>query len=605
MTMAPTALDIEAPPVAAAGVRRTAFYLDCQGQPLFAWLHAPEEASRTGRGVVLCPPLGHEQVHAHRSVRHLADAIARAGMTALRFDYHGTGDSAGTDEDPDRLGAWPASIRAALGWLRQFTGGPVNLFGLRLGAYLALHAACEEEIDSLVLWAPVAGRAFAREMKVLASAPPGPSGDIEAMGFTFTRQTLDSLSRLGTPAGRPRCRRVLLAAPEDAPPSTGLGEYLAGAALPTTEIPLIGCAEMLAEPHRTRVPRQAIEQTVTWLLADAPPPPVTAGLALAFELPERAVVCPGVSERLVSPPGEGPLFGVLSEPATAASPDLPLVLMLNAGSSHRVGPGRLHVHLARRLAGLGVRSLRLDLEGLGDSVTENAHLENYPYPPTGFRDIERALHHARSSLGAGRVVLLGLCSAAYYAFQSVVHLRSPALVECVLLNAQDFYWQEGISLDDPPTLPVAALHYYMTAARQPAKWLRLLTGKSKIGVAGALRLLWQRWRLRRQRPSPSPGEEGGCDLRGHPPQGDLAADLGRAASAGRHLTFAFADSDPGYRILTFHAARKVKQLSRAGKIDVLFVGDADHTFSMRGPRAKLIEVLGDHLCRRYGQGAGL
>src|ERR1051325_66360 len=84
-----------------AALRREAFYLQSQEQPLFAWLHYP--ANPSGHGVVLCAPLGYEQVHAHRSFRVLADQLAAAGVTALRFDYHGTGDSAGRDEDPDRL----------------------------------------------------------------------------------------------------------------------------------------------------------------------------------------------------------------------------------------------------------------------------------------------------------------------------------------------------------------------------------------------------------------------------------------------------------------------------------------------------------------------
>src|SRR5690606_33422878 len=43
------------------------------------------------------------------------------------------------------------------------------------------------------------------------------------------------------------------------------------------------------------------------------------------------------------------------------------VVLLNAGVVHRVGPHRLNVSLARRLAGVGLTSWRVDLSGIGDS----------------------------------------------------------------------------------------------------------------------------------------------------------------------------------------------------------------------------------------------
>src|SRR6476646_11899176 len=100
----PAVADPAAPPTAP-----TAFYLASGGRPLFAWLHP----GRLGHGVVICPPVGHEQVHAHRSLRHLAEAINRRGLPVLRFDYHGTGDSAGSDADPDRLATWRQNVRDA------------------------------------------------------------------------------------------------------------------------------------------------------------------------------------------------------------------------------------------------------------------------------------------------------------------------------------------------------------------------------------------------------------------------------------------------------------------------------------------------------------
>src|SRR5207248_561102 len=124
----------------------------------------------------------------------------------------------------------------------------------------------------------------------------------------------------------------------------------------------------------------------------------------------------GVRESVLPIRDQPHLFGVVSEPPGAAPDALPFVVLLNAGSAYRVGPNRLYVSLARRLATHGFRCLRMDLCGLGDSITPHADRENDPYPATAFRDVGLTLKHLRTELGARRVVLMGLCSGAYAAF---------------------------------------------------------------------------------------------------------------------------------------------------------------------------------------------
>jgi len=86
-------------------------------RPLFGWLSpaSSEEAraATAAHGVVLCNPFGYEAMCMHRAYRYFAEAFAHAGFPALRFDYHGTGDSSGKDRDPQRLRAWLDSIHAA------------------------------------------------------------------------------------------------------------------------------------------------------------------------------------------------------------------------------------------------------------------------------------------------------------------------------------------------------------------------------------------------------------------------------------------------------------------------------------------------------------
>ena len=85
-------------------ISRKPGYFASQGADLFRWLHVAHGAPPADAVAVICPPVASEYTRSHRTLRHLCDRLAAAGIPALRFDYHGTGDSPGSDLDPDRLG---------------------------------------------------------------------------------------------------------------------------------------------------------------------------------------------------------------------------------------------------------------------------------------------------------------------------------------------------------------------------------------------------------------------------------------------------------------------------------------------------------------------
>ena len=107
---------------------------------------------------------------------------------------------------------------------------------------------------------------------------------------------------------------------------------------------------------------------------------------------------------------DGGLAGVVAEPAgTTESRDKPAVLLLNSGLLHRVGPYRLHVSLARRLASIGYSVLRFDLSGIGDSA---AHKDSRSDHERALGDVQDAMDFMSSARGARRFVMMGLCSGA-------------------------------------------------------------------------------------------------------------------------------------------------------------------------------------------------
>jgi pimeloyl-ACP methyl ester carboxylesterase len=121
----------------------------------------------------MCAPLGQEYLRAHRSMKHLADLLARAGINVLRFDYFGTGDSAGEMLDGD-LAGWEADIETAIEELKDMSTAPrVGLVGLRLGATLAARvAARRDDVGPLVLWDPlVTGTHYLDELMTVEDHP--------------------------------------------------------------------------------------------------------------------------------------------------------------------------------------------------------------------------------------------------------------------------------------------------------------------------------------------------------------------------------------------------------------------------------------------------
>ena len=628
-------------------VQRQAFYLRSQGQPLFAWLHAREHGPNVDHGVVICPPIGHEQLHSHRSLRHLADALAGQGIPTLRFDWHGTGDSAGLDEDGARGVTWQANIRDALDWMRQELGcRQVSVIGLRLGATLAALASEDHEVANLVLWAPVTnGRAYVREMMAIdltsefqPTSKPGEPGDIEAAGFVLSKLAAAELSLVNLLKSHPHCRHGLIVARDDVPADYRLLDRCSDLGFPVEQISVPGFTEMLAEPHRGQVPARAIHEISTWLrqqiyseaVRELPPHPqpltpayvgegsqifhnapaesrasfdcLNANTAVMKHRPELSAPNhggPSIRSRTLTISSDPDLFGIISEPVAPIEAGLPTIILLNSGSTHRIGPGRLHVHIARQLAANGFRCVRVDINGLGDSVASDATHENATYPSTVFRDVELTLKKLSAEFGTQKHVLMGLCSGAYGAFQSAVCVPDPTIVESILINPLTFFWKDGMSLETAPVKQLVAQHHYLGSALQPKKWLKLLSGKSKIGLLGALRMVAQRLNLsgRTGRTSRTITSEPTARGLGHPLEDDLPADLRSIQAAGRTLTMIFAASDPGHSILLHKAKRQAEQMRKAGRLKVAFIKDADHTFSRRGARRVLIEMLVQHLCR--------
>ncbi|RMD63333.1 MAG: hydrolase 2, exosortase A system-associated [Alphaproteobacteria bacterium] len=138
-------------------------FLDGPAGPVFAIYHPPDpQAPHDAGDIVYVPPFAEEMNQSRRMAALQARHLAAAGTGVLLLDLFGTGDSGG-DFATARWETWLGDIAAAMDWITAAGRPLAGLWGLRLGAALALEAARTRAggVPRLLLWQPVTrGRTF-------------------------------------------------------------------------------------------------------------------------------------------------------------------------------------------------------------------------------------------------------------------------------------------------------------------------------------------------------------------------------------------------------------------------------------------------------------
>lgn len=267
-------------------------------------------------------------------------------------------------------------------------------------------------------------------------------------------------------------------------------------------------------------------------------------------------------ERVLSfGPGKS-LVGILSEPPSGkAIAGAPAVITWNVGINHRVGPYRIYVDLARRLAERGFTSLRFDVSGLGDSAVDRADTRSDSVRAEG--DVQAAMNALREQRGIDRFVLVGFCSSVDAAHS--VGAKTSDVVGVIYLEGYGF----------------RTTGYYV---RYP---LRLLDRN--------------RWRRRFEMwlpallpqifgNEPLTNEREEIYVRDYPTPAQFAQDVQGMLARGVRLLFIYAGGDTTY---TYHDQLFDMLGPRASRrgIDLHFLKNADHTFFVTADRERAIDAV--------------
>lgn len=570
-------------------------YFGTPARPIFGWFHFPS-MKWSGTRIVICNSLGYEGLFAYPALRALAQHLVEETQAAvLRFDYDGTGDSAGSDEDPERVERWLASVHAALDEVKRLapSDGPVLVVAMRAGALLAATAAsARADVDGLVLWAPsVSGRAFAREQKAFASLSQTTAtasdsrqtswgaGGFEANGYVFADETVAALGALSFDAldASPATSILLLERAEAPIKSEAVLRWRREGAN-VEVVTILDYPAMMAPPVTMSLPEEAIGQIARWTAH-------WSAIPVNMRIPQprteiRASVDPEVIEEAVWYNRSAQLFGILTMPAHDVTDRV--VIFLNNAAGYRVGPHGMVPMLARTLALCGIATFRLDAAGIGDSLLPAGRPRHHPYNLDVVDDVGAALE-TLTGRGFMRFAAGGLCSAAFLAWHAAQ--AHHAIHDLVLINPQTFHWTEGDSLDVSPLQEQYEVNHYRQSARSAEKWLKLLRGEVSLSYVAVLMLKrivgGVRDRFRSLAVRCGWGHAGSATSRA----------LQSIAERGGTVSFVFSAGDPGISSLQRELGANMRKMLRRGYLRVNTVAGTDHSFTSRCATRRLaIEI---------------
>lgn len=539
---------------------------------LFGWYHRPSEGHHDV-AVVVVPPNGYDMICMHWGWRSLAERLSGDGFPVLRFDLQGTANSAGDDDQPDRVSSWLASIDQAINWVKEITGvSRVVLVGARLGATLAAQASARQDVIGVVLYAPcISGRLYVRELKALAAGHGEEQGtfgyginDVVMAGWVLRESTVADISKLDASKLSYADKQILYFHRDDMNPDQRLIQALQAA----SSHEVIASSEFVdfsKEGMMAKEPVNDFAKIHQWLLHLSR---IKSTNTVNFPVLNQVLQQERYLERPVRFGFKEGFFGVLCMPVTQAANRC--VIFVSTAANHHIGTHRMFVYLARELAKRGIASLRIDVAGIGDSICPSGRVANEIYSIEAVADVRAAID-AMVIERFSDIVLCGVCSGAYLAYQTAIVDKRVNTLLC--FNLFRFIWRDTDSLTEVARTAGASVGEYMRRALQWSTWKRFFNGG--VDIKYIVPLLWHKLGNKFK----GIAHRMTALLFGKQSANPVMASCMQMLQRGSRFRLIYSEGDVGLDEVTLYLGASGSALKNETGFEFFLIPDADHTFT--------------------------
>ncbi|WP_159946002.1 alpha/beta fold hydrolase [Rhizobium sp. 18065] len=565
--------------------------------------------------VLFLSPWGIEEMCTRKFYRILAERFAALGVASLRFDYPGAANAfdapdggAGPSNSgmadsglPDSslpatgllesgLASWITTIRAAIDELKALSGARnIVLLGQGLGGSLAcLRAPMETDLAGLMLLGPVLkGRNYLRELSLwskmidepmqikaeLRDTSPGAIAGLrmpETVASDLKSLDLSAAAALGTALdpGLP----VFLGQRPGNHGDIAFGEILRKTSAHLTTADFTGYDQLVSGPLSQTMPAAFIETVLSFVEA------LPQFQSMAGDIARPPVIRPIVCSKSRETPvrfGDGDRFyGTLCEPVGASIGVTAVIL--STSYDHQAGWAGSSAEMARRLAAIGVSSLRYDAAGVGDSPPIPGRRKQILYDDAQLADVAAAYDFLATLGLADRTLIVGRCSGAYIALRAAI--TDPRWNGLVAVNPDSLLWRfKGL----PRTLTA-----YSQTLLKPETMKRVLAGE--VDTLAALRNISVRLIDRAAR-SASRFVKAAVPITRLSSR--VHSEFLQLEARGTQVVLVYAEGDEGLERFHVHFGARAEKLAAYGNVEFQMIADADHNLTPLPARERLFEIV--------------
>lgn len=218
------------------------------------------------------------------------------------------------------------------------------------------------------------------------------------------------------------------------------------------------------------------------------------------------------------------------------------------------------------------------------------------YSDAHVADTIAAVDHA-SELSAGRVILVGRCSGGYAALQAAV--KRDRVAELVIVNTQRFVWDKDEDVATAVRYGHRSVGNFGATLLKRDTLLRLVRGQLNVGQAGRyiLRSLTTK-ASRRLAPF-----MGGLSKHARMHR-DVHRQFRMLEQRGTRVSMLFSADDAGLKEFRAYFGERGQRLGNYRLVTMDLIPDADHNFTHRGARERLLAALQGAIAPAAGRKSG-